>query len=114
MVIATITGGFDIEEMSVGYRKAQIRQLSQVMAARELRPLNGPTMTFGLEDMRPLQAPYNDLLVVQLKIATVMVRRVLVDIGSSVDIITLRCFKKLQYSEKDLEATGMPLVGFGG
>ena len=35
-------------------------------------------------------------------------------IGSSVDIITLGCFKKLQYIEKGLEAMGMPLVGFGG
>ena len=43
-----------------------------------------------------------------------MVRRILVDTGSSVDIITLECFKKLQYTEKDLEAVGMPLVGFGG
>jgi len=100
--------------MSVGYRKAQIRQLSQVMAAKELRPLSGPIMTLGPEDMGPLQAPHNDPLVVQLKIATAMVRRVLVDTGSSVDIITLECFKKLQYSEKDLEATGTPLVGFGG
>ena len=30
------------------------------------------------------------------------------------DIITLECFKKLQYLEKDLEATGTPLVGFEG
>jgi len=43
-----------------------------------------------------------------------MVRRILVDTGSSVDIITLECFKKLQYIEKDLEAMGMPLVGFKG
>ena len=84
------------------------------MAARELRPLNGPTMTFGPKDMCPLQASHNDPLVVQLKIATTMVQRVLVDTGSSVDIITLECFKKLQYSEKDLEAIGTPLIGFGG
>ena len=101
MVIATITGGFDVKEMSAGYRDAQIRQLSQTIAARELRPLNGPTMTFDLEDMRPLQASHKDPLVVQLKIAMAMVRRILVDIGSFVDIITLECFKKLQYSKKD-------------
>jgi len=70
------------------------------MAMKELRSLRGPTMTFGPEDMRPLQTPHNDPLVVQLKIATTMVRRVLVDTGSSVDIITVECFKKLQYSEK--------------
>jgi len=84
------------------------------MAARELRPLNGPIMTFDPEDMRPLQASHNDRLVVQLKIHTAMVRWVLVDIGSSIDIITMEGFKKLQYPEEDLEATGAPLIGFGG
>jgi len=59
--------------MSAGYRKAQIRRLSQVMAAKELRPLSGPIMTFGPEDMHPLHALHNDLLVVQLKITTAMV-----------------------------------------
>jgi len=67
-------------------------------------------MTFGPEDMCPLQALYNDSLVVQLKIGTAMVRQVLVDTGSFMDIITMECFKKLQY----LEATGIPLVGFRG
>ena len=83
------------------------------MAAKELKPLVGPTVTFSPEDMRPLQAPHNDPLLVQLKIATAMVRQILVDIGSSMDVIMLECFKKLQYTEKDLEAVGMPLVGFG-
>jgi len=71
-------------------------------------------MTFGPDDMRPLQVPHNDPLVVQLKIATALVRRVLIDTESSVDIITLECFKKLHYSEEDLEVTNTPLVGFGG
>jgi len=31
-----------------------------------------------------------------------------------VDIIRLECFRKMQYSEKDLETVGTPLVGFGG
>ena len=30
------------------------------------------------------------------------------------DIITLECFKKLHYSDVDLEVTNTPLVGFGG
>jgi len=38
----------------------------------------------------------------------------LVVTGSSVDIITLECFKKLYYAGRDLEAVGMSLVGFGG
>jgi len=36
-----------------------------------------------------------------------------VDTWSSVNIITLECLKKLQYTE-DLEAVEVPIVGFGG
>ena len=53
-------------------------------------------MTFSLEDMRPFQIPDNDALVIQPKNVTAMVRRTLVDTGSSVNIITLECLKKLQ------------------
>ncbi|KAJ8422437.1 hypothetical protein Cgig2_014328 [Carnegiea gigantea] len=79
------------------------------MAAKELKLLMGPTMTFGPKDIRPLQTPYNDALVIQLKVVIAMVRRILVDNGSLVDIITLDYLKKLQYSEKDLEAAEAPL-----
>ncbi|KAJ8425531.1 hypothetical protein Cgig2_021336 [Carnegiea gigantea] len=113
-IVATIIRGIDGKELSAGYRKAQIRKLSQDMAARELKPLVGPTMTFGLEDMRPSQTPHNDALVIQLKVATAMVRRILIDTKSLVDIITLECLKKLQYSEKDLKIMEAPAVGFGG
>ncbi|KAJ8422041.1 hypothetical protein Cgig2_026429 [Carnegiea gigantea] len=72
----------------------------------------GPTMIFGLEDMHPLQTPHNDALVIQLKIATAIVRRILMNTGSFVDVITLECLKKLQHNEKDLEAINTPIVRF--
>jgi len=43
------------------------------MVTKELKSPTGPTMVFGLDDIRPLQAPYNDALVIQLKIATTIV-----------------------------------------
>ena len=67
-------------------------------------------MTFGPEDMRPLQTPHNDALVIQLKILTTN--------GSpntcSVDIITLECLKNLQYNEKGLGAINTYVLGFEG
>ncbi|KAJ8435744.1 hypothetical protein Cgig2_003166 [Carnegiea gigantea] len=78
IIIAAIIGGIDGKELSTGYQKSQIRKINQVMATGELKPLVGPTMTFGPENMRPLQTPHNDALVIQLKIATAMVHRVLV------------------------------------
>ena len=50
-----------------------------------------------------LANPLNDDLVIQLKIATVVVRRMLVDIEISIHIIALKCLKKLQCNEKDFE-----------
>jgi len=47
------------------------------MAAKELKPLMGPTVVSGPEDMCPLQTLHNDPLVVQLKIATSRVRRII-------------------------------------
>ncbi|KAJ8437310.1 hypothetical protein Cgig2_022709 [Carnegiea gigantea] len=95
----------------MGYQKAQIQKLSQVMATRELKKLVEPTMKFGSEVMYPLQTPHNDALVTQLMTATTMVRQILVDTGSYVDIITLEFLKKLQYNEKHLEVIEAPIVG---
>ncbi|KAJ8420332.1 hypothetical protein Cgig2_006247 [Carnegiea gigantea] len=111
-VIAIIIGGIDDKELNIGFRKAQIRKLSQVIAAKELKPLIGPTMTFGLEDMHPFQTPHNDTLVMQLKITTIITCRILMDMGNFIDIISLGYFKKLQYNEKDLVALETPIVEF--
>ncbi|XP_010693164.1 uncharacterized protein LOC104906147 [Beta vulgaris subsp. vulgaris] len=70
-------------------------------------------MTFK-DSHRPIQTPHEDPLVVEMKIANLRVGRVLIDSGSSVDIITMDCLRKLKYEEKDLIPIDQPLVGFGG
>lgn len=51
---------------------------------------------------RPTQTPHNDQLVVELKIINLRVGRVLIDNGSSADIKTMDCLKKLKYQASDL------------
>ena len=46
--------------------------------------------------------------------ANTRVKRVLVDSGSSADIITLECLQKLKYSERDVTPLNQPLIGFEG
>jgi len=75
------------------------------MAAKVLKPLVGLTMIVSSKDMHPRQTPHNDALVIQLEIATTIILQILVDIGSSVDIIILEFLKRLQYS-KDLTTNG--------
>ncbi|XP_010693422.1 uncharacterized protein LOC104906380 [Beta vulgaris subsp. vulgaris] len=72
-----------------------------------------PTRTFK-DSRRPIQTPHDDPLVVEIKIANLRVGRVLIDSGSSADIITMDCLRKLKYEEKDLAPIDQPLVGFGG
>ncbi|KAJ8439599.1 hypothetical protein Cgig2_017166 [Carnegiea gigantea] len=63
-IIATIIRGIDSKDLSEGYRKAQIQNLSQVIAARELKPLVEPPMTIFPEDIRPSQTPHNNSLLI--------------------------------------------------
>ena len=43
-----------------------------------------------------------------------IVKRVMVDQGSEVDVMYLDLFKKLKLKNEDLSKYGMPLVGFDG
>ena len=42
------------------------------------------------------------------------VGRILVDNGSSTDILVWQCFVKMGLTEKALQKTQYPLIGFGG
>ncbi|KAJ8447439.1 LOW QUALITY PROTEIN: hypothetical protein Cgig2_019433 [Carnegiea gigantea] len=54
---------------------------------------------------------HNDPLVVEMKIASAIVRRILVDAGSSVDIITWNCLKKLAAPWTRHRPLGAPYPG---
>ncbi|KNA23113.1 hypothetical protein SOVF_027740, partial [Spinacia oleracea] len=49
-----------------------------------------------------------------VKVANLKVKRVLVDTGSSSDIISLQYLRKLRHNPEDIEKVYGPLVGFGG
>ncbi|KAJ8434555.1 LOW QUALITY PROTEIN: hypothetical protein Cgig2_001187 [Carnegiea gigantea] len=100
-IIATIIGGIDDRKLNAEYRKTQIWKPSY--GNQRVRTAHGTNHDKWSGGHTSLANPHNEDLVIQLKIATAMVRRILVDIESSVDIIALECLKKLQYNEKDLE-----------
>ncbi|KAJ8444841.1 hypothetical protein Cgig2_008898 [Carnegiea gigantea] len=49
-----------------------------------------------------------------MKVASAIVRRILLDTGSSMDIITWDCLKKLTYPGRDIIPLVHPILGFGG
>jgi hypothetical protein len=70
-------------------------------------------ITFS-EDVRLQGFPHNDTLVIEANIASWTLRKLLVDNGSSADIIFADTFDKMGLSKDLLQPPDTPLYGFGG
>ncbi|KAK0600692.1 hypothetical protein LWI29_017527 [Acer saccharum] len=71
-------------------------------------------ITFTAEDSDGIDAKPNDAIVVGVRIAHRDVFRVMIDNGSSADILSARVYDELRLDRKDLEPFHVPLKGFGG
>ena len=71
-------------------------------------------MCFTEEDARGVKQPHDNLLVIMVMIEGFNTRRVLVDNGSSADIIYLSAFQQLKVDQKRLRPFDSPLVSFSG
>ena len=81
---------------------------------KRARALTQPTLGFSEEDKTGTIQPHDDALVVTLRIGGYDVRRVLVDQGSTIEIMYLDLYKGLDLKPKDLTAYESPLVSFEG
>ena len=71
-------------------------------------------MSFSEEDARGVRQPHNDPLVIILTIEGFNMKRILVDNGSSADIIYLSAFQQLKLDLERLRPFDSPLVSFSG
>ena len=71
-------------------------------------------MSFNEADDRGVRQPHNDPLVITLNIEGFNTKRILVDNGSSTDIIYLLAFQQLMLDPKRLRPFDSPLVSFSG
>ena len=71
-------------------------------------------ITFIDEDARRVHHPYDDAIVITLLIVDYMTKRVLVDNGSSEDILYYSAFQQMRLGRDQLRFVNLPLVGFGG
>ncbi|XP_059658351.1 uncharacterized protein LOC132304619 [Cornus florida] len=65
-------------------------------------------------DLLRVQIPHEDLLVVSMTVAECLVRRVLIDPGSSANVMPRVTFDRLKIEPGKLKPTGNPLLGFDG
>ena len=73
-----------------------------------------PIIEFSEEDARRLHHPHDDVLVISIQIEDYNMHRVLVDNGSSPDILYYPTFQQMGIGRERLIPTNAPLVGFGG
>jgi hypothetical protein len=66
------------------------------------------------EDFVGVSLPYSDALVITLAIANHNIHRILVDTGSSADILYKSVFELMRIDQGKLTPVGSPLVGFSG
>ena len=116
--IHVISGGFAGGRNSSSARKAhlcsiRIGDMLEIQAVSKLPRLE-TTITFSNFDMEGCQHPHDDPLVVRAVVANKTVHRVLVDNGSSTDIIFVLAFDKMGIGRETLEPVNAHLRGFSG
>lgn len=85
-----------------GYLKTLQHQVMHVTTQEQKRPSITATMTFGEVDLEGVKFPHDYPLVVTLDIAMFEVKRILVDRGSSTDLLFLSILKKMGIDPKSL------------
>ena len=111
-----ISGGFAGGGESSSARKAHLRsirsvEMGEIQAVSKLLRLDN-TITFSYSDLEGCQHPNDDPLVVRAIVANTTVHRVLIDNGSSADIIFASAFDKMGIGREKLEPFNTHLRGF--
>uniref|UniRef100_A0A2N9HBH6 RNA-directed DNA polymerase n=1 Tax=Fagus sylvatica TaxID=28930 RepID=A0A2N9HBH6_FAGSY len=82
--------------------------------SRKSLKMDDQVISFSEDDARNIHHPHDDALVVTLTIAGFLTRRVLIDNGSSADIIYLPAYQQMKIDKEQLKPIDIPLVGFTG
>lgn len=75
---------------------------------------DGSEITFSEEDASGVHFPHNDAFAVEAMIGNHIVCRILVNNGSSVDILYSDCLEKMGIPKAQIEKTTRSLYGFTG
>ncbi|XP_043705563.1 uncharacterized protein LOC122655434 [Telopea speciosissima] len=94
-------------------RKQHVRNVLQAEATIKKRRTDYH-ITFTDENLANIQSPHDDAMVIKMVIANCTVGRILVNNGSSVDILYYDAFEKMLLKPEMLKRVESPLYGFNG
>ena len=115
--IRMIVGGTAVTGSSKKARKTYLRMVQNVQLTGSVPKIarrESPIIGFSEKDARRLHHPHDDALVISIQIEDYNMHRVLVDNGSSADILYYPAFQQMGISRERLIPTNALLIGFGG
>ncbi|XP_074326812.1 uncharacterized protein LOC141664756 [Apium graveolens] len=116
-VIDVIFGGVAAGGLSYNSRKSYAREVFNVNppTSKRTRANSSPVISFSDDDYRPgLIEVHQDALVITTRVGNNMVKKMLVDNGSSVDVLYHHAFSRMDLGDRRLENARTPLYGFTG
>ncbi|KAF8109753.1 hypothetical protein N665_0092s0025 [Sinapis alba] len=111
--VNVILGGSPVCNSSVKAIKEHQRKAVSAHRWPAKRAVETP-IAFSELDLSDIDQPHNDPLIVELQIGTCEVSRVLIDTGSSVDLIFRQTLIKMMVDLKDIKPSSRALTGFNG
>ena len=112
-----IVGGITAAGSSKKTPKTYLRIVHSVQLTRsvpKMSRIDNPVIGFSKDDARRLHHPHDNALVVNLQIGDYNMHLVLVDNGSSMEILYYSVFQQMRIDREQLTPTNTPFVGFGG
>ncbi|KAJ1404086.1 hypothetical protein SESBI_26823 [Sesbania bispinosa] len=113
-VVTTIAGGFTGGGETSSARRRYARQVMTIQTDLQVQGANHPTITFTNDDFQGIQPHQDDPMVIEVLMAKYRVQRVLIDQGSSADVLYWSTFEKLQLPKECLLPFAGSLMGFAG
>ena len=91
-----------------------VQNVQMTSVVPKMPQVDNPIIGFSEEDARHLHHPHDVALVVCIRVGDYNTYRVLVDNGSSVDILYYPAFQQMRIDRECLVPTNAPLIGCGG
>ncbi|XP_010513510.1 PREDICTED: uncharacterized protein LOC104789524 [Camelina sativa] len=114
-VINVISGGSEISGITHSAAKRNTRAVRN--SQNKGHATQGDTPSYSITfttDKSSVPTLHHDALVVQMTVANSLMKRILIDNGSSTNILYMQAYKELGLDEGGLTRKSIPLVGFSG